>query len=187
VSLSGVFLGHRLSRDIDLVCHDKGAVRDLVRDLEDAATEVGGTLRVLQDAGTFVRAELRLPSQSILVDVLLDATPDLEPGPSVDGVAVVSLTDLRASKITCLLSRSEPRDLVDLLFLSRAGYPPENDLPLALQKDAGIDPGVLGWLLGQFPVEPLPVMLAPLTSDELRAFRDELRERIRRVAISGSS
>lgn len=86
-------------------------------------------------------------------------------------------------KLTCLLSRSEPRDLVDLLFLNRAGYAPENDLSLALQKDAGIDPGVLGWLLGQFPCEPLPTMLVPLTPDELRAFRDELRERIRLMAI----
>jgi hypothetical protein len=81
------------------------------------------------------------------------------------------------------LSRSEPRDLVDLLFLDRAGYPPEADLALALRKDGGIDPGVIAWLLGQFPVEPLPVMLLPLSSSELRAFRDELRERFRRVAM----
>lgn len=111
-------------------------------------------------------------------------TPDLEPPPApVDGVTIESLTDLRASKLTCLLSRSEPRDLVDLLFLDRAGYPPENDLALALRKDAGMDPGILAWLLRQFPVEPLPQMLVPLTVEELARFRDGLCERFRRRAV----
>ena len=107
---------------------------------------------------------------------------DLEPAGLVEGVQVESLADLRASKLTCLLSRSEPRDLVDLMFLDRAGFPPEHDLELALRKDAGLDPRVLGWLLGQFPVEPLPKMLVPLTAIELRVWRDAFRERIRTVA-----
>lgn len=96
---------------------------------------------------------------------------------------VESLVDLRVNKLTCLLSRSEPRDLVDLLFLDRAGYAPERDLRLALRKEAGIDPAVIAWLLGQFPVEPLPIMLKPLDTQELRAFRADLRERFRRLAV----
>jgi hypothetical protein len=68
-------------------------------------------------------------------------------------------------------------------FIRRSGYHPEADLGLASQKDAGMDPGVLAWLLGQFPLAPLPTMLAALTSDELRAFRDSLRERLRVLAI----
>jgi hypothetical protein len=102
---------------------------------------------------------------------------------AIEGVVVESLPDLRASKITCILSRSEPRDLVDLLFLERAGYPPERDLPLALKKDAGIDPGVLAWLLGQFPIEPMPELLQPLSSSELMSFRNDLRDRFKRAAL----
>ena len=69
-----------------------------------------------------------------------------------------------------------------MLFLERAGFPADADLGLALKEDAGIDPAVMGWLLDQFPVAPLPVMLSPLTSDELRVFRDGLRERLRALA-----
>jgi len=120
--------------------------------------------------------------------VLYEPVPDLEPAPPpVDGVVVESLVDLRANKLTCIPSRSEPRDLVDLLFLDRAGYAPERDLELALRKDAGIDPGVIAWLLGQFPVDPLPVMLIPLDIAELRAFRDDLRERFRRLSVPPST
>jgi hypothetical protein len=70
--------------------------------------------------------------------------------------------------------------------LDRRGFPPERDLPLALQKDGGIDPGILAWLLAQFPTSPLPLMLEPLAESELRAFRDVLRERMRRLAVPES-
>ncbi|HSF14740.1 MAG TPA: nucleotidyl transferase AbiEii/AbiGii toxin family protein [Vicinamibacteria bacterium] len=105
------------------------------------------------------------------------------PPPPVEGILVESLSDLRASKFTCILSRSEPRDLVDLLFLDRAGYPPEEDLTLALRKDARIDPGILAWLLARFPVEPLPKMLEPLTVNELREFRDDLAKRLKKKPL----
>jgi len=104
----------------------------------------------------------------------------------VEGIVVESLSDLRANKLTCILSRSEPRDLVDLYFLDRAGHPPERDLDLALKKDAGIDPGVLAWLLSRFPTEPLPQMLEPLTAKQLQRFRDELAERLRQIAFPSS-
>jgi hypothetical protein len=42
---------------------------------------------------------------------------------------------------------------------------------------------ILAWLLGQFPTRPLPVMLDSLTEEELLRFRDELRERLRRIAV----
>ncbi len=133
---------------------------------------------------SFVRARATLPTGFIELDLIHDAVPDIEAPPlAVEGVVVESLVDLRANKLTCILSRSEPRDLVDLMFLDRAGFPPEHDLALALRKDGGIDPGVLAWLLGSFPVEPLPGMLVPLTLDDLRSFRDVLRERFKRVTL----
>ncbi|MBM3268813.1 MAG: nucleotidyl transferase AbiEii/AbiGii toxin family protein [Candidatus Sericytochromatia bacterium] len=178
-ALAGVHLGHRLSRDIDLVCHDPEDVRTLERGLPAIGAELGLDIRLVRDAGTFVRA---LVGNGLEIDALYEGTPDLEAPDAVEGVQIESLADLRAAKLTCILSRSEPRDLVDLLFLDRLGYPPERDLPLALRKDAGIDPGILAWLLGQFPLRPLPEMLKPITERELAEFRDDLRERLRRVA-----
>jgi predicted nucleotidyltransferase component of viral defense system len=182
-ALSGAHLAHRLSGDLDLFCHDREAMRYLVSDLEAAAREVDGTIRIDRDAGGHVRAKLAFEGVSLEVDVVHEALPDLAPPTMLDGIEVESLEDLRAAKLTCLLSRSEPRDLVDVLFLERAGYRPEDDLALALRKDAGIDPGVLAWLLRSFPVTPLPVMLVPLSSDELRAYRDARAGRFRAIAI----
>ena len=183
LALSGAYLGHRLSADADLVFHDADALRALVADLPEVSRRVGLGLEVVQDGRTFVRARVDgLPGLARL-DLTLESGGDLAPPEQLEGIAVESLVDLRVAKLTCLLSRSEPRDLVDLLFLDRAGQPPEQDLSLALRRDSGIDPGVLAWLLGQFPVRPLPQMLEPLTEAELERFRDELRERLRRVAV----
>lgn len=183
-ALAGVHLRHRLSADADLFVHDRDAHRDLVQALPDLGAAHGASVAIVRDGGTFVRARIDLVDRPIALDVIYDPVPDVEPPPApVEGIVVESLVDLRVNKLACLLSRSEPRDLVDLLFLDRRGYAPERDVPLALRKDAGIDPGVIAWLLGQFPVEPLPVMLVPCRPDELRAFREELRERFRRIAV----
>lgn len=185
-ALSGAHLSHRLSRDVDLVCRAPDDVRALVRALPEVARRSNARIDLVRDAGTFVRANVETGSESLELDAVYEATPPIEEGPLLEGVALESLPDLRASKLTCVLSRSEPRDLVDLLFLDRAGFAPEDDLPLALRKDAGVDPGVLAWLLGQFPIEPLPVMLVPLERDELATFRDALRERFRKIAVPDS-
>lgn len=88
----------------------------------------------------------------------------------------------RAAKVTCLLSRAEPRDLIDVMFLERAGFPPEKDLGLAVEKDAGIDPATLAWLLRDFPTRPLPEMIILLDEEELRHYRDALAARFKQLA-----
>lgn len=160
-------------------------MRDLVRALPDVAQECRATVEVVRDTGHLVRATVATGTgRRLALDLVHESVPDLlPPPPAVEEVVLESLPDLRASKLTCILSRTEPRDLVDLYFLDQAGFPPELDLPLALRKDAGIDPGVLSWLLERFPVRPLPIMLSPLTEEQLASFRDALRERLRRAAL----
>jgi hypothetical protein len=184
-ALAGVYLGHRMTGDADLFVHDAEEMRALVGILPAAATEAGINLTMLRDVGHLVRAKLDSSSgQSIEIDVVHEPIADIaDPPPPVEEIVVESLTDLRANKLTCILSRSEPRDLVDLYFLDQAGFPPEQDIELALRKDAGVDPAVLAWLLAQFPTRPLPAMLVPLSPEQLEKFRDELAARFRRGAV----
>ena len=180
-ALAGAYLGHRTTGDIDLFVHDAEDMRALVGLLSSAATDAGVDVTLLRDVGHLVRAQIEArDGNSIEVDVVHEPVADIAvPPPPIEGIVIESLTDLRANKLTCILSRSEPRDLVDLFFLDQAGFPPERDLEIASRKDSGIDPGVLAWLLAQFPTRPLPAMLEPLTSDQLEKFRDALAERLR--------
>src|SRR3954466_1788716 len=188
-ALAGAYLGHRTTGDIDLFVHGAEDMRALVGLLSSVATDVGIDVTVLRDVGHLVRAQLETrDGNSVEVDVVHEPVADIsDPPPSIEGIVVESLTDLRANKLTCILSRSEPRDLVDLFFLDQAGFPPEQDIELALRKDAGVDPAVLAWLLAQFPTRPLPAMLVPLSPEQLEKFRDELAARFRRGAVERES
>jgi hypothetical protein len=184
-ALAGAYLGHRTTGDIDLFVHDAEDMRALVGLLSSAAADAGVDVTLLRDVGHLVRAQIEArDGNSVEVDVVHEPVADIAvPPPPIEGIVIESLTDLRANKLTCILSRSEPRDLVDLFFLDQAGFPPERDLEIASRKDSGIDPGVLAWLLAQFPTRPLPAMLEPLTSDQLEKFRDALAERLRGGAV----
>jgi hypothetical protein len=178
-ALSGAYLSHRMTGDIDLFVHgSKENHRHLVSQLL-ASDGAEFRIALVRDAGHLVRLGLETADGSCEVDLVHEVVPDIAPEqPTIEGVVVESLEDLRANKLTCILSRSEPRDLVDLYFLDRAGFPPEKDLNLALRKDAGIDPTILAWLLSRFPLEPLPAMLEPLRVVELREFRETLAARL---------
>jgi hypothetical protein len=180
-ALAGAYLGHRTTGDIDLFVHHAEEMRSLVGLLPGAAAEAGIGVTLLRDVGHLVRAQLAdRNGNTVEADVVHEPVADIAaPPPPIEGIVIESLADLRANKLTCILSRSEPRDLVDLYFLDQAGFPPERDLEIALRKDAGIDPGVLAWLLARFPTSPLPQMLQPLTPEELKRFRDSLAERLR--------
>jgi hypothetical protein len=184
VALAATLLYHRLSRDLDLFLPSADAVAVLRRALPELAARAGATAELLQEAPGFVRARLVHPEGDLGIDLIHDAVPELVPAPViVDGISWLSERDLRASKLTCLLSRSEPRDLVDVLFLERAGFLPEEGLADAARKDGAMDAGTLAWLLTDFPTSPLPEMLVPLTRQELQAYRDALGARMKREAV----
>jgi len=184
-ALAGGYLAHRTTGDLDLFVHQAEAMRELAGLLPEAAAEAGCSWTLLRDAGHLVRARLAAADGGVLdVDVVAEPVSDLADPTTIEGIEIESLLDLRANKLTCILSRSEPRDLVDLYFLDRAGFPPAQDLGLALRKDAGIDPGVLAWLIDQFPLDPLPTMLTPLTQNQLATFRAELAGQLRRSSIA---
>lgn len=183
-ALAGAYLGHRTTGDVDLFVHSRQDLRALLAQLPAVAEQTGIGIDLLRDAGHLVRARLETADgRSLDLDLVHQPQDDLEaPPPPIEGIVVESIVDLRIDKLTCILSRSEPRDLVDLFFLDQAGFPPIRDLDLALRKDAGVDPAVLAWLLAQFPTDPLPRMLKPLTVEQLRSFRDNLAEALRQAA-----
>lgn len=182
-ALSGLHLNHRLSRDLDLFCDDKASVRDVVQAATEVASDLGGELVLVRDGGSFVRGRLTLPDNRVELDVAHEPSAPLGPRDVVDGVTVDGFDDLTANKLTCLLSRAEPRDLVDLYFLDQDGFRPEGFLSQALTKDAGIDPGLLSLLVRDFPTSPMPTLLRSLDDNQLRGFRQALSERFLRVAL----
>jgi hypothetical protein len=94
-ALAGVHLRHRLSKDAYLFVHDRTAHRELVTALPDVSAELGVSISVLRDGGSFVRARAELAEGPLELDLIHDAVPDIESAPvAVEGIVVESLADL---------------------------------------------------------------------------------------------
>jgi hypothetical protein len=110
-ALAGAYLGHRMTGDIDLFVHDAEEMRALVGLLPAAAADAGIGVTLLRDVGHLVRAQLEAEGSSVEVDVVHEPIADLTaPPPPIEGIVIESLTDLRANKLTCIVSRSEPQE-----------------------------------------------------------------------------
>ncbi|WP_437278851.1 nucleotidyl transferase AbiEii/AbiGii toxin family protein [Sorangium sp. So ce375] len=171
-----LLLDHRRSDDLDLFCGLREDVEPIVRAVEAAAaTSAVGVMRVRSAPG-FVRLEIAAGPEVLRVDVASDASPRLiEADTYVGRIRVEALRDQRANKIVALLGRSELRDLVDLFFIDRAGFPILQGFEDALKKDSGMDPAWFAWAVSQIELKPLRGMVVPLPEQELQAFKESLR------------
>lgn len=175
-ALAGFHLGHRKTRDLDLF-----TVEDILEEgistLRRTAGDLGATLETLRTAPDFHRFLVRRGSESVVVDLVLERTPQLADKVRFGKIRVDPPEEILANKLCTLLSRAELRDLVDVRALERAGYQVEDALEPASRKDAGLTPGQLAWVLSEIEIgadaQPPGVTVA-----ELRAYLDDLVRRL---------
>jgi Nucleotidyl transferase AbiEii toxin, Type IV TA system len=101
-----------------------------------------------------------------------------------DGVLVDPLEEILANKLTALGGRAEERDLVDLLFIERAGHRVEEALAAALTKDGGCTAATLAWVLSEWQIPDGVVLPGNVSPSELREFSANLVKRLRRAAAT---
>jgi hypothetical protein len=138
---------------------------------------------VRQEAPGFRRYALTRPDDGVVVDVVRDHVVQSGAAkPVVDGVRVDPPAEILANKLGALVGRSEERDLVDVMFLERAGLRVEAAMPLAMAKDGGCTPANLGWLLAQVSLPDGVALPAGVEPSELRDYLNALVGRLRRMA-----
>jgi hypothetical protein len=178
--------GHRRSLDLDLFTRDETAFRAGCASLPAIAADLGARTEILTDAPAFRRVLLTSPEgETARLDLVVETAERVGPGPvDLDGLPVDPPEELLANKLCAILGRSEPRDLVDLFFLEKAGLRALDALPAARRKDAGLTPAQLAWAISQVPLDRLPEgLLVPRSLDELRAFRERLRDALERLSF----
>jgi hypothetical protein len=181
-ALSAYHLGHRTTDDLDLFTASSDLDEGVVA-LRSIAVELGASLEALRTSPDFRRFLLTLGGQSVVVDLVRDRAPQIYPDKlDRDGVLVDPAAEILANKLCTLLSRGEVRDLVDVLFLERAGLQVEDALVPASTKDGGLTPAQLAWVLSQISVGPDARIPAGVTPVELRSFLEDLVSRLTRLA-----
>ncbi|MBI4700466.1 MAG: nucleotidyl transferase AbiEii/AbiGii toxin family protein [Deltaproteobacteria bacterium] len=181
-----VGLRHRTTTNLDLFTLDDAAFERGRHVVADVAAALGATLEVRQDAPGFERFALTRGDEAVIVDLVRERARQLFPEkPEHDGVRVDPPEEILANKLTTLVGRMEERDLVDVLYLERAGYRVEQALDAALAKDGGCTAATLAWLLSEIRIPDGAKLPGAVSAAELRAFVVDLVGRLRRAAAPG--
>jgi hypothetical protein len=180
-ALAGFHLGHRPTRDLDLFTAER-ALEDGIAALRTAATDLGATLEALRTSPTFHRFLVARRSQSVVVDLVEDGAPQLEPKLSFGTLRVDSPREILANKLCTLLSRAELRDLVDVRALEEAGYRVEDAIEPATRKDGGLTAGQLAWVLSELEIGE-DARPPGVSASDLREYLERLVGRLTRLAF----
>ena len=179
--LVGFVLGHRTTDDLDLFTTDDAAMATVDGLARALAAAVGAELEAVQTMPDHRRYLMSRGDESTRVDFVRDRGVQLLEKSVRDGVAMDSLEEIIANKITTLASRSEIRDIVDLYCLEQAGHRIEDHIDNALRKDAGATPATIAWLLSTLRVpERVP---GDVSREVIVAYVKALEARMRKHAL----
>ncbi|MGH7845218.1 MAG: nucleotidyl transferase AbiEii/AbiGii toxin family protein [Candidatus Binatia bacterium] len=179
-ALSAFYLHHRYSEDLDLFTLDSEAFDRVPLYVADTATRIAASVASLQSAPQFRRYRLSRAVESVIVDFVKEVVPQISGEKNrFEGIVVDTLDEITANKICTVISRAEIKDYIDLYFLGRAGYPLENYIRLAQQKDAGVSQAMLAYLLSEFKLSKIPdFMIAPVSIDDLQEYFQSLARKL---------
>jgi len=182
-ALAGFHLGHRATEDLDLFA-STNRLEEGSAALRSVASELGATLESLRTSPEFRRFLLRSGAEALVVDLVFDPVAQIEKEKlSFGRIRVDPPDEILANKLCALLSRSELRDLVDVLELEHAGFDIARALPLAMKKDSGLTPAQLAWVLSTVRIGDDARVPGSRSPVELRAFLDDLQKRLTRLGL----
>jgi hypothetical protein len=182
-ALVGFHLHHRLTDDLDLFTLDPAAFERGTHVIRDVGVRLDARVEVRQDAPGFRRYALERTDGTLIVDLVLDRVPQVNPRKlEKDGILYDSVDEILANKLTALVGRAEERDLVDVYFIEQHGYRVENALAAALRKDGGCTPATVAWALSQWEIPDGASLPAQVEPALLRTFLADLIVRLRRAA-----
>jgi hypothetical protein len=185
-ALTGFYLGHRETYDLDLFTLSD-ALDDGLAVTAEIARQWGATLESIHTSPDFRRLLLRRGSEAIVIDLVRERVAQMRSEKSlVNGIRVDPPEEILANKLCTLLERAEIRDLVDVCALEKTGLRVEDALPFAALKDTGLTPAQLSWVLSQIELGDTLVAPGQVSTEELRRYLAELIDRLTRLAFPGS-
>jgi hypothetical protein len=190
-SALGIFyLDHRLSYDLDFFTTEAGPIQWHLLENQVLAIveEMQAKSRAITAAPEFHRFEITRGSERELLDFVLERVPQVDPQKAQVGVIRVdTIREIAVNKLCTLLSRCELKDVIDLYFLQQRGFDLVALIPLAQQKEGGLDPAMISYLLADLKVERIPeYVLEPLTPRQLVEFIRALQQTMAALAFPKS-
>lgn len=185
-ALAHFHLGHRQTEDLDLFAYGD-VLPQGAEALRQAATQVGADVSVVTDAPEFKRFLVRRGEEGVRVDLVRDRHPSPIAKAVIDGVLVDRPEEILANKLTpSVITRREPRDIVDIWHLEKLGLRVEDALAGAMRKEvftaAELSQYLSNWEIGDDTRVP-----GGLTVNQIRAYVQDLSDRLAVMAFPGHS
>lgn len=176
-ALAAQGLTARPTQDLDLfTAPGRGIVPEALAAFEAAAAGLGWVTRQVRVSDTFARLVVSSATDSVLVDLAVDATPERPARMSVAG-PTLDPEELAGRKVVALFDRAEARDFADVHALA-GRYGTDRLLALAAAFDAGFDRAVLADMLdslARFTDEEIPAPDPAAVRDFAGRWAQELR------------
>lgn len=170
-ALPAQHLTARPTEDLDFfIAPERGHVPAARDALEAAARQRGWITERIHDSDTFCWMVIRSAGDGVLIDLAVNAPPDLPASPTLAGSALAP-EELAGNKLLALFDRAAARDFADVYILA-GRFGKEVLLARAAQIDAGFDLRVLADMiatLDRFTDGDIPVPDGS-SAAELRAF-----------------
>ncbi|MBT3217914.1 MAG: nucleotidyl transferase AbiEii/AbiGii toxin family protein [Proteobacteria bacterium] len=186
-ALGHFYLGHRRTLDLDMFTDNLELLDTLADKLASWCIDQGLQLSQNRSFRTYRRYVVVGEADQAIVDLVHDPVPQtiaIERKPLYEGLRIDSIEDIAANKLSALLGRCETKDLVDVFFLAKAGREPLGHLQAARQRDGGLDPATLAYVVHQMPIEISELLLVKkLAKEELEIFRNRLVEQLETMAF----
>jgi Nucleotidyl transferase AbiEii toxin, Type IV TA system len=161
----------RPTEDLDFfTAPERGQVPAARDALETAARQRGWITERIHDNDTFCRIVIRSADSGVLIDLAVNAPPDLPASATAAGPTLAP-EELAGNKLLALFDRAAARDFADIYVLARR-FGKQVLLARAAQIDAGFDVRVLADMiatLDRFTDAEIPVPDGS-SAAELRAF-----------------
>ncbi|MBM3237897.1 nucleotidyl transferase AbiEii/AbiGii toxin family protein [Candidatus Poribacteria bacterium] len=179
-ALSGFYLHHRYSQDIDLFTVQSEVFAHIPALILQTAQRMDAKLTTIQTEPMVRRYLLSRGEESIIVDGVKDiAVQIVQEKPKFGNVVVDSLEDICSNKICAIVGRGEIKDYIDLYFLHQHGYTIQKYLPFAQQKDTGVSKATIAYVLSEVKfLQISDYMVKPLSIEELQAFFQALSDEL---------
>ena len=138
----------RLTNDLALFTLDKDVFAHCDSVVRDAARELEAEVSAIRTYPHFRRYHLQREAEGLEIDLVCEVAPQISREKTLtDGVRVDPLDEIAVNKVCAVVGRAEVRDLWDLYQLLRRGYDLDTLVDLESQKDGGVSPESLAYVL----------------------------------------
>jgi predicted nucleotidyltransferase component of viral defense system len=187
-SALGIFYyEHRFSYDLDFFTVKDIDWHFLERLFISVAMEINAEYTIIMKAPFFHRYELERDKEREIIDYVVDEIPQIDKEKNkFDFINVDTPFEIGINKICTLLSRTELKDLIDLYFLVKNGFNIKENIEKAKQKDGGVEPAIISYLLSQIKItSPPDYMIKKVSTKELERFISDLKALMAEISFPG--